>query len=66
MPIQIEQKMPRCRRCGKLVHERDRQRVELADHTLFCSAICRDEYGALQLNGLGASGAEAVEAGEAR
>jgi len=48
MPIQIEQRMPRCLRCGKLVHERDAERIEEADGTLFCSATCRDEYAELK------------------
>jgi hypothetical protein len=47
MPIQIEQKMPRCARCGKLVHERDLERVELGGR-VFCSTTCRDEYLELQ------------------
>lgn len=46
MPIQIEQKLPRCRRCGKLVHVRDAERVE-SGGLLFCSNICRDEYAEL-------------------
>ena len=43
MAIQIEQRMPRCQRCGKLVHERDVERVK-DEFGLFCSLICRSEY----------------------
>jgi hypothetical protein len=43
MPIQIEQKMPRCARCGKLVHDRDLDRVE-SGGVLFCSTTCHDEF----------------------
>ena len=46
MAIQIEQKLPRCLRCGKLVHVRDAERVE-SHGLLFCSKICRDEYAEL-------------------
>jgi hypothetical protein len=44
MAIQIEQRMPRCLRCGKLVHERDERRIIDADGRLFCSEICCDEH----------------------
>jgi len=30
------------------VHERDAERIEEADGTLFCSATCRDEYAELK------------------
>jgi N-methylhydantoinase A len=43
MAIQIEQKLPRCFRCGKLVHARDADRVE-SGGLLFCSTICRYEH----------------------
>ena len=42
MAIQISQKLPRCLRCGKLVHARDANRVE-SGGLLFCSRTCRDE-----------------------
>jgi hypothetical protein len=54
MPIQIEQTMPSCLRCGKLVHERDSERI-VEEGRLFCSAVCRDEYAELILHGKVAS-----------
>lgn len=50
MAIQIGQKLPRCFRCGKLVHARDTNRVEHGG-ILFCSSICRDEHEALAADG---------------
>jgi hypothetical protein len=49
MPIQIDQTIPKCQRCGKLVHDRDPRRIE-EDEALFCSEPCRAEHAAL-LNG---------------
>jgi hypothetical protein len=50
MAIQIEQKFPRCRRCGRMIHFRA-ERIEAVDHDgatiVLCSDICRDEYAAL-------------------
>jgi N-methylhydantoinase A len=49
MPIQIEQKFPRCRLCGKIIPLRA-DRIELAPsgqpRLRFCSAWCRDEHAA--------------------
>ncbi|MSO95736.1 MAG: hypothetical protein EXQ81_08090 [Thermoleophilia bacterium] len=67
MPIQIEQMMPRCLRCGKLVHARDKDRIE-NELGLFCSPICHGEYVELVArhdDPVGATTAEAKE-GEAR
>lgn len=47
MAIQIEQKFPRCSRCGRMIHLRgDRiEAVGLAgDRIVLCSEICRTEY----------------------
>ncbi len=48
MPIQINQKFPRCQLCGKIIPLRA-ERVEIAVERRapirFCSAWCRDEYG---------------------
>lgn len=47
MPIQINQKHPRCALCGKIIPLRV-ERIELADSDRksipFCSVWCRDEY----------------------
>jgi hypothetical protein len=47
MPIQINQKFPRCALCGKIIPLRA-ERIELtsADQkpVRFCSTWCRDEY----------------------
>jgi hypothetical protein len=53
MAIQIEQKFPRCRRCGRMIHLRgDRiEAVGLAgERVVLCSEICRTEYE--ELHGL--------------
>jgi hypothetical protein len=50
VPIQIEQKFPRCNRCGKMIHFRaSRIEAEASDAkvVVFCSEICRDEYADL-------------------
>ena len=44
MAIQVDQNIPSCLRCGKLVHARDARRLEETEGVVFCSAICRDEY----------------------
>ena len=46
MPIQIEQTLPKCRRCGKMSHARDPQRIDDGD-LVFCSVRCQSEYRAL-------------------
>ncbi len=50
MAIQIEQKFPRCQRCGKMIHFRA-ERIVVPDNSgtrvVLCSEICRDEYDAL-------------------
>jgi hypothetical protein len=50
MAIQIEQKFPRCRRCGKMIHFRA-ERIEATGTdgatVVLCSDVCRDEYAAL-------------------
>jgi len=47
MPIQIEQKFPRCKRCGRMIHLRA-ERIEATgmsgDRVVLCSEICRTEY----------------------
>jgi hypothetical protein len=47
MPIQIDQKFPRCQLCGKIIPLRG-ERIEVRDAgsppTRFCSVWCRDEY----------------------
>lgn len=47
MAIQIEQRFPRCQRCGRMIHLRA-QRIETISRdgarVSLCSAICRDEY----------------------
>lgn len=49
LAIQIEQKFPRCQRCGKLIHFRA-ERIEADDvsgkHIVFCTQICYDEFEA--------------------
>ncbi|HEV8633022.1 MAG TPA: hypothetical protein VG370_02105 [Chloroflexota bacterium] len=49
MPIQIDQKFPRCQLCGKIIPLRA-ERIELglpgARPIGFCSLWCRDEYAA--------------------
>jgi hypothetical protein len=50
MAVQIEQKFPRCRRCGRMIHlrgERIRATGRDGAAVVFCSEICRDEYEAL-------------------
>ena len=51
MPIQIDQKFPRCQLCGKIIPLRA-ERIELARPggrpIGFCSPWCRDEYAARQ------------------
>jgi hypothetical protein len=47
MSIQIEQTMPRCLRCGTLVHARDKDRIQ-NELGLFCSPICHGEYADLR------------------
>jgi hypothetical protein len=51
MPIQIDQKFPRCQLCGKIIPLRA-ERIELArpgERPIgFCSRWCRDEYAARQ------------------
>jgi hypothetical protein len=57
MPIQIEQKFPRCKRCGRMIHLRgDRiEAVGLAgERIVLCSETCRTEYE--QLYGLSQRG----------
>ncbi len=47
MPIQINQKFPRCQLCGKLIPLRaEPQTVILPDgkSLSFCSQVCRQEY----------------------
>jgi hypothetical protein len=47
MTIQIEQKFPRCQRCGKMIHFEAR-RLEGTSRdgrtVVFCSDICHDEF----------------------
>ena len=48
--IQIEQRVPRCARCGKMINLRGRFfELESAGRArvLVCSEICRDELAAL-------------------
>jgi hypothetical protein len=44
MAIQIEQKFPRCRRCGRMIHFRA-ERIEAVDHDgttiVLCSGVRR-------------------------
>lgn len=47
MPIQINQKFPRCQLCGKLIPLRaEPRRITLADGKVvsFCSEECRQDY----------------------
>ena len=47
MPIQIDQKFPRCQLCGKLIPLRAEPRhITLADGKVvsFCSEECRQDY----------------------
>lgn len=44
MPIQIEQKIPRCLRCGNVVHVHAAERIEDQQGRLFCSRTCQEEY----------------------
>lgn len=59
MPIQIEQKFPRCQLCGKIIPLRA-ARIELArpdrPPVAFCSTWCRDEYAARERSEDAASG----------
>ena len=54
MPIQIEQKFPRCQLCGKIIPLRA-ERIELArpgrPALAFCSQWCRDEHAAREQGG---------------
>ena len=47
MAIQIEQKFPRCQRCGRMIHLRA-DRIDATglagEHVVLCSEICRSEY----------------------
>jgi hypothetical protein len=47
MPIQIDQKFPRCQLCGKIIPLRA-ERIEVpgtgSKPVRFCSVWCRDEY----------------------
>jgi hypothetical protein len=49
VPIQIEQKFPRCQLCGKIIPLRA-ERIELGrpggPALAFCSTWCRDEHAA--------------------
>lgn len=68
MAIQILQKLPRCFRCGKLVHARDENRIEY-EGLLFCSTICSDEHIGLAVgrdrpSGAGSSAGKKASAGE--
>lgn len=47
MPIQIEQKLPRCSRCGKIVPAGAPGLVTESTGSLFCTPRCQDEYHAL-------------------
>jgi hypothetical protein len=50
MAIQIEQKFPRCGRCGKMMHFRAERIVATGRDgasIVLCSELCRDEYAAL-------------------
>ena len=44
MPIQIEQKIPRCLRCGNVVHDHSAERIVDDEGRLFCSQVCYEEY----------------------
>jgi len=50
MPVQIDQKLLRCARCGKMLHKNAPQ-VEVTKldgkRLVFCPDICLDEYAAL-------------------
>jgi hypothetical protein len=43
MPIQIEQTLPKCRRCGRMTHARDPQRIDEGE-LVFCTERCQREY----------------------
>jgi hypothetical protein len=66
MPIQIDQRFPRCQLCGKIIPLRA-ERIELARAGQrpigFCSAWCRDEYAARQHRSGVAEGARQTESG---
>ena len=49
MAIQIEQRFPKCDRCGVMLHVSTQRLVALEGATTrqFCSELCRDEYAAL-------------------
>jgi hypothetical protein len=50
MPVQIEQRFPRCQRCGRMIALNGPRIEALAadgKQIVFCSEICRDEYEAL-------------------
>jgi GntR family transcriptional repressor for pyruvate dehydrogenase complex len=48
-PIQIEQRVPRCARCGKMINVRGMhvEAEEDGKRLLFCSELCQDEFGRL-------------------
>ena len=43
MPIQIEQPLPKCRRCGRMTHARDPRRIDEGE-LVFCTERCQREY----------------------
>jgi hypothetical protein len=48
--IQVDQRVPRCARCGKMINVRGAHLSAPADdggRLLFCSEICGDEYASL-------------------
>ena len=47
MPIQIDQRIPRCARCGKMVYIRAPRIQGAVTSVLFCSQVCQDEYAHL-------------------
>lgn len=65
MAIQIGQKLPRCFRCGKLVHARDAGRIE-SHGLLFCSEICAEEGVELNRNNERASHAREIARSESK
>jgi hypothetical protein len=63
MTIQIEQKFPRCQRCGRMIHF-EAARIEATSSqgrtVVFCSEECQGEYA--ELFGLAAPGTWASRA----
>ena len=49
-PIQIDQRVPRCDRCGKMINVRGAHLAAVGSdggRLLFCSGICQDEFTTL-------------------